>query len=283
MSVEDRANLRYLALHQIPQTLEKLTKNLLHDQPDNPLEFMMKCITEIRIANKTKNIEDYIKTQSHPVGDPPFKLGNDAREFTAKQPTQMGASERDDSIRSESSTFSVTSVDLADFLQEFRQAYVQQTRGRRVNGRLTKIDLGEIIDYVAFPTPDKMLTDMFSEIDIDGEGSVEFEVFLARMSYKIQGRFSNDILKAMFRSVALDNNVLNVEDVGRVFLKLGMRISDRELAELSMRYSNNKRQASFEEFQRMVHHHTATLPGPPASGLVLRPSGNSDSQDLEDD
>ena len=53
----------------------------------------------------------------------------------------------------------------------------------------------------AFPTPDNMLTDMFNEIDIDKEGSVEFEVFLARMNYKIQGRFSTDVLKSMFRSV----------------------------------------------------------------------------------
>ena len=54
---------------------------------------------------------------------------------------------------------------------------------------------------LAFPTPDNMLTDMFNEIDIDKEGSVEFEVFLARMNYKIQGRFSSDVVKSMFRSV----------------------------------------------------------------------------------
>ena len=48
------------------------------------------------------------------------------------------------------------------------------------------------MDYVAVPTPDHMLTEMFNELDFEKEGSVEFDVFLARMSFKIQNRFSSD-------------------------------------------------------------------------------------------
>eukprot|EP00995_Heteronema_vittatum_P013169 NODE_923_length_1136_cov_263.969641_g638_i0.p1 GENE.NODE_923_length_1136_cov_263.969641_g638_i0~~NODE_923_length_1136_cov_263.969641_g638_i0.p1 ORF type:complete len:288 (-),score=37.61 NODE_923_length_1136_cov_263.969641_g638_i0:217-1080(-) len=274
---DDIANMHYLALHRVPETLDRLTKSLLAERPANPVEFMKKQLIDLRIANKAKKIEDYMNN-----GDPNFKISTDAVREIGKHDAHVSASDRDDSIRSESSTFSVNSVDMADFLQEFRQAYLQQTSGRRPNGRLTKEDLGEIIDYVAFPTPDKMLTDMFTEVDIDGEGSVEFEVFLARMNYKIQGRFGADILKSIFRSVALDNNVVNARDIGHVFHKLGLTMQDRDLSELVMRFAANKLQVTFEEFQRMVHHHTSCFPTH-GLGLFSRGVPDSESRDNMDD
>ena len=65
------ANLRYLALHRIPETLEKLTKSLMQERPVKPLPYMVKQLTEMRIANKTKNIEEFIKTHSN---DPNFRF-----------------------------------------------------------------------------------------------------------------------------------------------------------------------------------------------------------------
>ena len=65
------ANLRYLALHRIPETLEKLTQSLMVDQPGKPLKYMVAQLNDMRIANKTKNIEEFIKTNSN---DPNFKL-----------------------------------------------------------------------------------------------------------------------------------------------------------------------------------------------------------------
>jgi Ca2+-binding EF-hand superfamily protein len=131
-----------------------------------------------------------------------------------------------------------------------------------------------------------MLTDMFNEIDIDKEGSVEFEVFLARMNYKIQGRFSSDVVKSMFRSVALDNNVLDVEGVVTVFHKLGFKISDRELSDLCGRYSANRTYITLDEFQTMVRVHSASLPPPAIAMGIGGPfarSSDSDPRDLDDD
>eukprot|EP01001_Neometanema_parovale_P007658 NODE_3954_length_1137_cov_97.787968_g3762_i0.p1 GENE.NODE_3954_length_1137_cov_97.787968_g3762_i0~~NODE_3954_length_1137_cov_97.787968_g3762_i0.p1 ORF type:complete len:296 (+),score=46.48 NODE_3954_length_1137_cov_97.787968_g3762_i0:67-954(+) len=286
LSPDDLANLRYLALHRIPETLEKLTKMLIHERPDKPLPSMVKLLTKMRIDNKTRNIEDYMQKQTD---DPNYKISTATAREIGKHCAPISSSDRDESIRSESSTFSVNSVDMADFLQEFRQAYSQHMRNKKAkgaalqhpipaHGRLTKADLGEIIDYVAFPTPDKMLTDMFNEIDIDQEGSVEFEVFLARMCYKIQGRFGTDILKVMFRSVALDNNILDIADVPRVFHKLGIKIQEKELADLCARYAAAKGTIAFDEFQRMAHHHTAANPAPTPSSMATYAN-----RDLEDE
>eukprot|EP00906_Rhabdomonas_costata_P031454 RCo044422 len=266
-SGEDLANLRYLALHQIPDLLERLTQALALERPARPLEAMARKLGELRVASRTKSIEDGIQVHH---GDPNFRLSSEtSREIGRQFGTGGPSSVADDSVRSESSaTFSVASVDMADFLQEFRQAYAFHSRDRQPSdGRLTKADLGAIIDFVAFPTPDSLLAEMFTEIDVDGEGSVDFEVFLARMSYTIQGRFSTDALKAVVRSVALDNNVLGLAEVGQVLRKLGFRLAEKEVREVTSRYASDLRAVTFEELLRIVHCHAALLHAGAAAGV----------------
>eukprot|EP00667_Euglena_gracilis_P015468 EG_transcript_16096 len=275
LSEEDLANLRYLALHRIPEVLEKLTKGLMQDRPANPLEYMTKQLTDMRIATKTKSMEEFIKTNTN---NPNFKLSSDAAREMGRR-----VQERDDSMQSEASSFSINSVDMADFLAEFRQAYAHVTRHHGTGGRLTQAELGEIIDYVALPTPDNMLTDMFSEIDLEKEGSVEFDVFLARMSFKVQNRFSSELLKTLFFSAAADNNVLDAKGVWVIFRKLGFRLSEKEMGDLCARYAANRSVVTVDEFQRIVHVHSATLSTSALTPAFGASNSAADGRYLDDD
>eukprot|EP00996_Jenningsia_fusiforme_P001857 NODE_2714_length_1136_cov_25.558418_g2492_i0.p1 GENE.NODE_2714_length_1136_cov_25.558418_g2492_i0~~NODE_2714_length_1136_cov_25.558418_g2492_i0.p1 ORF type:complete len:272 (+),score=35.40 NODE_2714_length_1136_cov_25.558418_g2492_i0:58-873(+) len=261
LSEEDLGNLRYLALHQIPELLERLLKNLLGTKPVEPLRFLANELKEIRVSSKTKSIEDYININANEISPKTVAVNHNF----PKPSAQFSYPEREDSIQSETSTFSVTSVDMADFLMEFRQAYSQITQSKRSNGRLTKAELGDIIDFVAFPTPDRMLTDMFNEIDVEHEGSIDLEIFLARMNFKIQGRFTSEVLKTAFRAVTQDNNVLEKGDLPAAFRQLGFQLTTSELSGLIER--SKMATITFEEFQCLVSVYCSTLPPAAITGL----------------
>lgn len=176
--------------------------------------------------------------------------------------TGRGGLERDESAKSDQSYFSIASVDMQEFLSEFRVAR-NEFMGTQCE-RITRNDLAEIVDRVSIPLPDvRLIADLFDEMvlaaagtltagrpmssdqhasssmrsDIapqahhhhtvvpisptdssvgfprgstlqDGtiEPTVPFEAFLARMNFKIQGRYPNDVVRQVYLSLLRTNS-----------------------------------------------------------------------------
>lgn len=111
--------------------------------------------------------------------------------------------ERDESARSDLSMFSVQSVDMGEFLSEFRAAHHALFGGTK--HRISFQDLADIVDRVAVPLPDtSMLAALFMEMETASShsGLVVFEGFLSRMAQRIQGRFSGENLAGLFLQLA---------------------------------------------------------------------------------
>ncbi|ORC89527.1 uncharacterized protein TM35_000123020 [Trypanosoma theileri] len=140
--------------------------------------------------------------------------------------------DRDDSTRSDLSAFSVVSVDVQEFLQEFRSVKADFVG---VDTRLVDIEvLSEILQRVNIPLPDvPLIADLFDEVkaissyryysngtpgeeDImenkgtalvleEGESEprerVYFDAFISRMAFMIQGRYPTEVLRATFYTV----------------------------------------------------------------------------------
>eukprot|EP01004_Peranema_trichophorum_P005182 NODE_4051_length_1238_cov_77.915695_g3479_i1.p1 GENE.NODE_4051_length_1238_cov_77.915695_g3479_i1~~NODE_4051_length_1238_cov_77.915695_g3479_i1.p1 ORF type:complete len:238 (-),score=37.03 NODE_4051_length_1238_cov_77.915695_g3479_i1:410-1123(-) len=84
-----------------------------------------------------------------------------------------------------STTSSIKSQDMADFVSEFRSVYANLPRVR-APGMLTKAELAEILFLLDQEATEDMLTEMFNEVDINGRGSVDFEAFLCVMASRIR-------------------------------------------------------------------------------------------------
>jgi hypothetical protein len=113
--------------------------------------------------------------------------------------TRSAVLEREESCKSETSCFSISSVDVSEFLAEFRSAHYALFGDHHL--RITKMELADVVDRVNIPLPDvRMLVELFEELD-DGTGSVRFEAFLSRMSFRIQGRYPVDLVKAVYFSL----------------------------------------------------------------------------------
>jgi len=271
LSDEDMANLRYLAHHRIPEILERLAKGLMRDQPPDPVAYLVQQLAEPKATAtatapaRVTRIEEFAKVSA---GPPTLKLGSDAGRAVGRR----APLEKEDSVHSEASTFSVNSVDMAEFLSELRQAYAHVVRDPL--RRLTKAQLADIIDYVAIPVPDGVLDEVFGELDPGPGGAVELDAFLARMGYRIQNRFSADLLKSYFLTAAADNNVLDAAGVHALLRKLGFRISEADTRDLCARHTVLKSLVTVEEFQRLAGVHAAAFaPAPlPVRSVPSLPS-----------
>jgi hypothetical protein len=126
--------------------------------------------------------------------------------------------ERDESARSDVSVFSIASVDMGEFLSEFRVAHFSLFGP---DCPLITIDqLGDVVDRVALPLPDtRILADLFAEMDIEHSGLVSFEAFLARMNFRIQGRYHADVIRGLFFALLQDSGI----EVPAVGLDFGLQ------------------------------------------------------------
>lgn len=127
----------------------------------------------------------------------------------------VGNADRDESARSDLSLWSVQSVDMGEFLSEFRAAHhaifgagntsASSSSSSLFRPRITFQDLADIVDRVAVPLPDtNMLAALFCEMESTSPtaGQVVFEGFLSRMAHRIQGRFTSENLAGLFVQLA---------------------------------------------------------------------------------
>lgn len=149
------------------------------------------------------------------------------------RPTPSGGLERDESVKSDQSYFSIASADMQDFLAEFRAARNDYLGPAAV--WISRNDLAEIVDRVNLPLPDvRLIADLFDEMATQGEGAadcddisnskgkggaavnptvnptslsstsapaapvVPFEAFLARMNFRIQGRYPMETIRSVY-------------------------------------------------------------------------------------
>ena len=200
-------NLQYLRLHGVCEQLEEIVKALLISRPQDPIlaicNFLYNTTSNQRSDEKRE--EGISRTQTPSSGGPCSRVPTpsagrlphrrDSSGTTSKKPL-----ERDESARSDMSTFSLTSVDMCDFLAEFRAAHFGLYGAE--HALISKTDLGEIVDHVALAIPDtKMISDLFDEIDHDNDGKVLFNAFLARLNFKIQGKYNFDVIRNVFFSL----------------------------------------------------------------------------------
>ncbi|RNF02458.1 hypothetical protein TraAM80_06364 [Trypanosoma rangeli] len=141
------------------------------------------------------------------------------------------ALDRDDSTRSDLSAFSLASVDVQDFLQEFRSAKADCV-GEET--QLVDIEmLSEILQCVNIPLPETpLIAELFDDVkrisvmqynhgglpgeeendaaipaatscaaEVESRERVYFDAFLARMAYMIQGRYPTEVVRGTFYSI----------------------------------------------------------------------------------
>jgi len=137
-------------------------------------------------------------------------------------------------------------------ISEFRYAF--QLFDKDCDGNITTFELGEILRKLGFKPTLEDLKDMIKEVDLDGNGNVDFQEFLQLMSHKMKDHNTEEEIMEAFKIFDRDNNGYVTKDDFKIIMNhLGEAMTNEELDE--MIHDNDDdgdMQLNYEEFKKMM-------------------------------
>ena len=139
-------------------------------------------------------------------------------------------------------------------IEDFREAFSLFDHDE--NGSISAKELGEVLRALGQDPSDTELRDMINEVDVDGNGTVEFEEFLILMTNKVKEMTKEDEIREAFR--VLDRNrddKISVDELKYFMRKVAhVKLSSVEAEEM-IRFADLDKDGfiNFEEFLSIVN------------------------------
>ncbi|KAG8783824.1 hypothetical protein FRC15_004478 [Serendipita sp. 397] len=97
------------------------------------------------------------------------------------------------------------------------------------DGRITTEELGAAMRSLGLKPSDKELDFMVKQVDVDGNGTIDFNEFLVLMAQKIK---DGEILQAFKVFDENGDGYISKQELASVMTKLGQRLSDKEVDQM---------------------------------------------------
>jgi len=101
------------------------------------------------------------------------------------------------------------------------------------DGTISVKELGTVMRSLGQNPSESELRDRIREADTDGSGTIDFQEFLAMMSYRIKKADSEEEIKEAFRVLDKDGNgVISSHELRQMMTTLGEAMTDEEIDEI---------------------------------------------------
>ena len=137
-------------------------------------------------------------------------------------------------------------------IQEFKEAFKIFDKDK--DGYITIKELGEIMKSLGQIPSESELHDMVNEVDIDGNGNIDFKEFLGLMARKMRDTDTEEELIEAFKVFDRDGNgLVSSIELKHVMISLGEKITDDEVEEMINEADiDGDGFINYEEFVRMI-------------------------------
>ncbi|XP_058285449.1 calmodulin-like protein 3 [Hylobates moloch] len=116
-------------------------------------------------------------------------------------------------------------------ITEFKEAF--SLFDKDGDGCITTRELGTVMRSLGQNPTEAELRDMMSEIDRDGNGTVDFPEFLGMMARKMKDTDNEEEIREAFRVFDKDGNgFVSAAELRHVMTRLGEKLSDEEVDEM---------------------------------------------------
>ena len=137
-------------------------------------------------------------------------------------------------------------------IAEFRAAFEIFDKDR--DGKITTEELGHIMRNLGSSPTDIELKEMINEVDLDGNGSIDFKEFLGLMIRKMKDTDTEEELLEAFK--VFDKNgtgFITAADIVHIISKLGESITEEEAEDMIAEADlDNDKQINYEEFIKLM-------------------------------
>ncbi|KAA0049321.1 hypothetical protein IC582_012651 [Cucumis melo] len=146
----------------------------------------------------------------------------------------------------------MTEVLSEEQIVEFKEAFCLFDKDG--DGCITIEELATVIRSLDQNPTEEELQDMIKEVDVDGNGTIEFAEFLNLMAKKIKETDAEEELKEAFKVFDKDQNgYISATELRHVMINLGEKLTDDEVEQMIKEADlDGDGQVNFEEFVKMM-------------------------------
>jgi calmodulin len=122
------------------------------------------------------------------------------------------------------------------------------------DGQITQDELKQLLNNIGQKPSDSEIQDMINEIDIDGDGKINFDNFITLMEKKLRDHDNEEELIETFKVFDKDGiGFITFNNLKDVIKNLGLNYSDDEIMEMIKECDLDKdMMINYDEFTKMV-------------------------------
>ncbi|KAL1199982.1 Calmodulin-like protein 8 [Cardamine amara subsp. amara] len=139
-----------------------------------------------------------------------------------------------------------------DQIIEFKEAFCLFDKDG--DGCITVEELASVIRSLDKNPTEQELQDIITEIESDGNGTIEFAEFLNLMAKKLQESDVEEELKEAFKVFDKDQNgYISASELSHVMINLGEKLTDEEVEQMIKEADlDGDGQVNYDEFVKMM-------------------------------
>jgi calmodulin len=137
-------------------------------------------------------------------------------------------------------------------IAEFRAAFELFDRDR--DGKITTKELGTVMKNLGQNPSETELEEMIKQVDLDGNGTIDFKEFLGLMVRKMKDTDTEEELLEAFKVFDRDGNgFITSHELRHVMTNLGQSLTPEEIEEMVKEADvDGDGQINFDEFVKMM-------------------------------